>query len=473
MMHRMSSPGWTNPTRSWLLALTVLLAATTTNANHSPSASGVLDDPRMTAAVRAVRRAAPSVVNIHSVKITHDDATVFGSREDRKVNGMGTGVIIDRRGYIATNYHVVADVESLRCTLNDGSTFDAEVISVDPDRDLAIIKVEPTRDLPVIPLGTSSDLMLCETVIAIGNAFGYEHTVTRGIISALHRDVKVNETQAYKNLIQTDASINPGNSGGPLLNMRGEVIGINVAIRAGAQRIGFAIPIDDARVAIADLMDIERLNHTTHGLLTKDVKTADSRELVVKGCEKSSPAIAAGFEEGDVIVSVAGHEVVDRVDLERFLLKRKPGESVQVVVERDGETQTLNLALVAMDHDPSRMLASETTKHVSVEEPDAAWKILGLRLDAAPDEAITGTNYAGGLEVLAVREGSPAALTGIRPGDILVGLHDWATVKLADVDWVLKHPDLDTFSPLRFYVLGNRGKGQKTLSGRLTLASGK
>ena len=147
---------------------------------------------------------------------------------------MGTGIIIDERGYIVTNQHVIAGVDSLRVTLYDGSTFTAEPISYDVKHDLAIIKIEASRPLPVIPLGTSSDLRLGESVIAIGNAFGYEHTVTAGIISSLSRDVEVNEHQSYKNLLQTDASINPGNSGGPLLNLDGEVIGINVAIRAGA-----------------------------------------------------------------------------------------------------------------------------------------------------------------------------------------------------------------------------------------------
>ncbi len=129
-----------------------------------------------------------------------------------------------------------------------------------------------------MPLGTSSDLMLGETVFAVGNAFGYENTITLGIVSALHRDVEVNDTQSYKNLIQTDAAINPGNSGGPLINVNGEIVGINVAIRAGAQKIGFAIPIDDARRVIADLMKIEYFDGTYHGLVGRDVKNANERQ---------------------------------------------------------------------------------------------------------------------------------------------------------------------------------------------------
>lgn len=469
MTHRNSPARWMTPSCLSILALAVVFAAAFANANDSTGAS-LRSDPRVTADVQAVRRAAPSVVNIHSVKVSYDDATVFGTHEGRKVNGMGTGIVIDPRGYIVTNHHVVSNVESLQCTLANGSSFDAKTIAVDPERDLAIIKVETTEDLPVIPLGTSSDLMLCETVIAIGNAFGYEHTVTKGIISALHRNVEVNETQSYKNLIQTDASINPGNSGGPLLNMRGEVIGINVAIRAGAQRIGFAIPIDDARVAIAELIDIERMDHLSHGLQTTDVKSADTKQLVITGCKEASPAEAAGFRKGDIVVSVSGKAIADRVDLERLLLNKEPAEPVEVVVERDGSETVLELALQSLGTNTTQVAAATPQTDA---KRDIAWTILGLRLGTAPGSAVKGTKYDGGLEVLSVREGSPAALTGIRSGDILVGLHEWATVKTGDVDWVLKHPDLKTFSPLRFYVLGNRGEGQKTLMGRLMLASGK
>lgn len=473
--------------RSWPMLFAILLLGLALGQPATANerlGSAFSESPRMTPAVRAVRRAAPSVVNIHTVKFTHDDMAVFGSAGGRKVNGMGTGIIIDPRGYIATNHHVVKNVESLTCTLQDGTTFDAKVIAVDPKRDLAIIKVEPVRDLPVIPLGTSSDLMLCETVIAIGNAFGYEHTVTKGIISALHRNVEVNETQSYKNLIQTDASINPGNSGGPLLNLAGEVIGINVAIRAGAQRIGFALPIDDARLALADLMNIKDLRDTTHGLLTRDVKTSSELDLLVTGCEKSSPAQAAGFQPGDVIMQVAGHKVRDRVDLERFLLDRDAGESVHVLVERNGHEETLTLRLAEAVPDARRVIAqtssaaarpSRTTQQHTqpASHDDAAWRILGLRLIVAPQSAVAGTHYAGGLEVVAVRSDSPAAHAGIQAGDILVGLHDWSTVKQSDVEWVLQHPRLNSFSPLLFYVLGDRGEGQKTLSGRLALANGK
>ncbi|MCA8989423.1 MAG: trypsin-like peptidase domain-containing protein, partial [Planctomycetaceae bacterium] len=232
---------------------------------------------RETPLVRAVQRAQTAVVNIHTQKTATESTSVFGTTNRGKINGMGTGIVIDERGYLVTNNHVIAGVDSLEVSLLDGSRYSAHVVAFDREHDLAIVKIDGNPKLDVMTIGTSSDLMLGETVIAVGNAFGYVHTVTSGIISALSRDVEVNEEQQYKNLIQTDASINPGNSGGPLLNLDGEVIGINVAIRAGAQRIGFAIPIDDARELIARLMNIEVLDQKFHGLKTRDIKSPDLR----------------------------------------------------------------------------------------------------------------------------------------------------------------------------------------------------
>ena len=146
---------------------------------------------------------------------------------------MGTGVVIDSRGYILTNYHVVEGVRNIEVTVSDGTQTIAELVAHDHATDLAILKISIGRSLPVIKIGTSSDLMLAETVAAVGNAYGYEHTVTVGIISQLGRTVQVNDDQVYKNLIQTDAPINPGNSGGPLINLKGEMVGINVAVRIG------------------------------------------------------------------------------------------------------------------------------------------------------------------------------------------------------------------------------------------------
>src|SRR5947209_16279705 len=175
---------------------------------------------------------------------------------------MGTDELVDPRGYTVTNQHVVEDVHVIRVRLNDGSTYSARVLARDPDADLALLKIDAGRLLPVMPFGTGKDLMVGETVIAIGNAYGYEHTVTVGVVSALKRDVTLNKEVSYKSLIQTDASINPGNSGGPLLNVNGELVGVNVAIRAGAHGIAFAIPVDSMIRVVTDMFKARRRQAT-------------------------------------------------------------------------------------------------------------------------------------------------------------------------------------------------------------------
>lgn len=442
-------------------------------------------ESRRTLLVKAVERVSDSVVNIHSEKSSRDQAPGFGQVAARKINGMGTGIIIDERGYIVTNQHVVMDTDSLRVTLKNRSTFRAELISFDPKHDLAIIKISSPTPLPVAPMGTSNDIMLGETVIAIGNAFGYEHTVTEGIVSALGRDVEVNEKQGYKNLIQTDASINPGNSGGPLVNMDGEVVGINVAIRAGAQRIGFAIPIDDARVRVAKLLDIERLNYTWHGLVGRDQKSAsDKMQLVVQSTRSDSPASIAGLQSGDVVTKVGSQTITDQADWERSLLGFSAGEKFDVQVLRSGKEANLSMALALIPNAPPvaqrQRPVARTTTIARANNPDAVvpsmtaeeeriWKTLGLRLGPAPASKIQKINnrFNGGMTVLEVRPDSPAAKERIYKGDILCGLHIWQTENLDNVMYVLNHTDLSTFGPLKFFVI----RDAKTLYGHLNVTS--
>jgi serine protease Do len=442
-------------------------------------------DNRTTALVKAVQRASSSVVNIRTEKTSREpQQTAYGQPAPlRKINGMGTGIIIDERGYIVTNQHVVMDTDSLRVTLKNGGTYRAELISFDPKHDLAIIKINAPGSLPVAPMGTSADIMLGETVIAIGNAFGYEDTITQGIVSALGRNVEVNEKQGYKNLIQTDASINPGNSGGPLVNLDGEVVGINVAIRAGAQRIGFAIPIDDARIRVAKLLDIQKLSNTWHGLVAKDIKTTnDNMQLQVQSTLPNSPALEAGLKSGDIVVKVANQTVRDQADWERALLGRNAGDRVELEVLREGHSTPLTLALASN----SRGVAS-TQRNVSAAKPlviarannadapanemtpdeERVWQVLGVRLGAAPSEKIQAVapRFNGGLRVLEVRPNSPAQQEQIYRGDILCGLHIWQTENINNVMYVLNHSDLNTFGPIKFYVI----RDSKTLYGHLKM----
>jgi len=408
--------------------------------------------------VKAVQDAEPAVVNIHGRKTVRAESASFGSPEAmRQVNGMGTGIVIDRRGYILTNYHVVEGVTKIEVSLADGKNTVARLVSHDPKTDLAVIKIDGKQPMPVIRCGTSCDLMKGEPVIAIGNAFGYEHTVTDGIISALHRNVQVSDDQKYNDLIQSDASINPGNSGGPLLNIDGEVIGINVAVRVGAQGIGFAIPIDEALEVAARLMSTERLEQTTHGIVGKTVCEPAKRQFVVSTVREGSPAGKAGLKSGDVVATVSGQKVERGLDVELALLGQQPGDELELEVLRAGQKLPLQLALTQL---------SRTTPKPAL--ADRSWNTLGLRLAVMDQNEFTrlGTRYRGGLTVLDVKLGSPAAQQGIRRGDVLVGMHVWETVSLENIAYILERDDLSKLDSVIFYIV----RGSDTLFGHLRLA---
>ena len=406
--------------------------------------ASLASEPRRTPIVVAVDRAKAAIVNIHGEKMLPVDEVRPGQAENlRRVNGMGTGVIIDQRGYIVTNHHVVDGVPKINVTLSDESSYVGRLLSFDAATDLAIIKIDAKQDLAAIPIGISSDLMLGETVIAVGNAYGYTHTVTHGIISALHRSVQVSDAQGYDDLIQTDAAINPGNSGGPLLNIDGEMIGLNVAVRAGAQLIGFAIPVDKAMEIAAELMSTRRITSTWHGVVAKQ----HNGDVVVSSVDDASPAASVGLKAGDVIKSVGGQKLARPLDLERTLVEHKAGDEVRLAVERDGHALPMLLVLKQL--------------------PDA-WEMLGLKLQPIPERQFTqlGTRYRGGLTVTAVRPESPAARQGIRRGDVLVGMHKWETTTLEHVTYVLNRPDFAKLEPLKFYIV----RGSETFSGNLSLA---
>jgi len=402
----------------------------------------------MTYVVRAVRSARSSVVNIQGQKIATPPVQTAGVAEvPRQVNGMGTGVVIDSRGYILTNYHVVADVRTIQVTLDNRRQYTAELVARDPDTDLAVIRISAPESLPTITVGTSSDLMEGEPVIALGNAFGYEHTVTRGIISALGRDVQVSDTQSYDDLIQTDASINPGNSGGPLLNVDGEMIGLNVAVRAGAQGIGFAIPADQVMRVAARLLSVEQLENKRHGLVTR-ASLETGGPLLVEDVQPATPAAAAGLRAGDEIVRVAELPVSRPLDLERALLGHAVGKAVNVEAVRDGQRMEFNLALAKCSR---------------------TWDVLGMELVEEPRSTFQkrGSRYRGGMRVVEVRPDSPAAREGMKPGDVLVGMHGWETASSSDVEYIITRPNLADIGSMKFYVL----RGKNMLYGHLDVSA--
>jgi serine protease Do len=429
----------------------------------APASGREISQQRMTPVVSAVRQARPSVVSFRGEKTT---IVPDASREDpdapRHVNGMGTGTIVDERGYVLTNYHVVSDVRRIEVTLDDGRQYTAELIASDAAADLAIIKIPAPKPLPVIRLGTSSDLMDGESVIALGNAFGYEQTVTRGIISALGRDVQVSDTQSYDDLIQTDASINPGNSGGPLLNIDGEMVGVNVAVRAGAQGIGFAIPIDSALTVAARMMNVERLRNTRHGIIAEMGQEFDGPVRVTR-VTSASPAEQLGILPGDEIVSIGPQRICRPLDLERAFLDQPAGQPVAMELRRDGQLMRLELPLAEARRAP---VAPRVARNG---DESQAWDVLGLRLSEEPRATFQRRNskYRGGMHVEEVRPGSPAAQEGILPGDILVGMHRWETASEQDIQWIVSRPTLTQMGKLKFYVL----RGQNTLYGHINMAT--
>ena len=368
---------------------------------------------------------------------------------------MGTGVIIDPRGYIITNHHVVDGVRRIQVTLSDRRAFVARLVCHDPLTDLAIIKITTDEKLPLIRVGTSTDLMTGEPVIAVGNAYGYHHTATRGIISALGRSVQVTEAQKYHDLIQTDASINPGNSGGPLLNIDGEMIGINVAVRVGAQGIGFAIPVDRAMSVAAELMRTKGVSGVSHGIIGGTASRGGERTFVVHSVQKGSPAAVSGVRSGDVIRRIGSMEIERGLDLERAFLGRRPGQKVKIALERDRRPSELTIQL--------GQIRPRRTSKPSVE--NLVWSQLGLRLTPVPEKSLrmTTSDYDGGLRVTAIKPDGPADQQGIRSGDVLVGMHKWETVSLDNVQFILNHPDLRTTEPVKFYIV-RRGE---TLFGHL------
>jgi serine protease Do len=334
----------------------------------------------------------------------------------------------------------------------------AELVANDPTTDLAIIKIPEDKPFPVIRVGTSSDVMPGETVVAVGNAYGYEHTVTQGIISALHRSVQVSDYQKYNDLIQTDASINPGNSGGPLLNIDGDMIGINVAVRVGAQGIGFAIPVNEAMEVAADLMSCERISRVSYGAELETDYSDQGSVVLVKVTADGGPARQAGLQTGDIIRTVAGAEVTRRLDVECALLDREAGDEVAFAIDRNGKEVTCQVVLAQ----------AETAEESAT---DLAWSQLGVRLVPIPAATFRKYNsrYRGGLKIAAVREESPAEKHGLRRGDVLVGMHKWETISEDNVAYILNSAEFKATQPFRFYIL----RSGETLFGNMRLSDEK
>lgn len=448
----------------WLVLVTVGMSAGLVMGGTSAIAGEA--SSRRTPLVEAIEKAMPAVVNITSEKRAASNSRwPFSAEENRRplVSGMGTGVILDERGFVLTNQHVVDKVQDLRVYLADGSSYPARVLQEDRTMDLALLKVDAGRPLTAITIGTSSDLMIGETVITIGNAFGYENTTSTGIISFIGRHVTLADDQVYRNLIQTDACINPGNSGGPLINIEGELIGINVATRAGAQGIGFALPIDDVKPVAAEMISTRKLSGAWHGLVAVERVLDGARQLVISTIEGGSPAEEAGLKPGDQLVQVNNLAVTNPIDLERALIDAGQGKPAAFVVDRGGSRQELSLKL--------RPLGRSGTQVASAPSPDdQLWRLLGIKTQPVAQEyvSVASTKLRGGLYVREILPGGLADRAAIRPGDILVGMHvgerHLETIRSDNILYILRQAETDGVQALPYYIVRANILHQGTLS---------
>jgi len=377
--------------------------------------------PRRNAIVDAVQKVSPAVVNIsleYEIRKRISPFSEFsnplfdeffkdffdpGFGRQYKRTSLGSGVIIDgQRGYILTNAHVVEKTGTVTITLNDEREYEAEIVGVDPDSDLAVLHIKANDPLPSIAMGDSRDLLIGETVIAIGNPFGFSNTVTTGVISAANRSFRTKD-RVFHDFIQTDASINPGNSGGPLLNINGELIGINTAIYAGAQGIGFAIPINKARRIIEDLIAHGEVIDAWLGLWVQDLDSSlanyynipNKQGVLISGVDPDSPAREAGLREGDVILAIDGRKVVSIEDYQARLRNYGVKDRLTLSIWAQGQKRDIHL---------------EARAFPIAKAPQLAYTLLGLKIDP---------QAKAGVVVAAVQKGGFLARTGVRPGDVI------------------------------------------------------
>lgn len=368
--------------------------------------------------VEVVERTSPAVVYVGTKQVVETGfrsrdpffeeffGDAFGPRR-REVESLGSGVIIDPAGTIVTNEHVIRGASEIHVVLADGRQLDAEVVGSDADNDLAVLRIRAADPLPWARLGTSSDLMIGETVVAIGSPFGLQKTVTAGVVSARGRSFRA-DGKVFNDFVQTDASINPGNSGGPLLNLDGEVIGINTAIFASAQGIGFAIPADKVRRIVRELTEFGKVRPAWVGLTVQRITPPVAKRLdwnrnygvLVASVEPSSPAHAAGIRIGDLVAEVGGAPITDDEDFDARMRGYPAGTKIALTLMREGAAVPVTFTAVEFPAALAERLA---------------WERLGIEAASAAQ---------GGLAIRKIRRGSPAERAGLHPGDLLLKLNN-------------------------------------------------
>jgi len=454
--NKKANPGRSVRPRPIALACLVFSALVSGSAGLIGAAQA--SDPflRRTATVNAVEKVGPAVV---SVATEHLEETqnpfsrrgpsprsqgsfwdLFERRGPRSTHDLGSGVIINSEGYVLTNEHVIRQARRISVTLADGRVFDARVVGADPTNDIAVLEIETDEKLPWINPGSSSDIMVGEPVIAIGNPFGFSNTVTTGVISATDRSIRAGQL-TFHGFLQTDASINPGNSGGPLLNANGSLIGINTAIFQGAEGIGFAIPIDAARRVVAELIEHGEVHPVTLGIDFQDLDPA-LREVMglpaavagslINRVRPGGPADIAGIRRGDVISQLDGRDIRSARQLFEILETTTPEQRLEVQYWRDGKLKI------------TEAIAIEIPENVTAE---LASRMIGIGL--VWRERV-------GFEISSVRPQSPAALVGLKRGDLLLAINGLAL----NGDEALRRAIIGLRGRERALVVVQRGRGR-------------
>ncbi len=373
-------------------------------------AAGAQESLRETQVVKVVRRASPGVVYISARQRVQNPFfspffEFFGPDEgmpEERENSLGSGFVVDPKGFILTNEHVIMGGTDIKVTLTSGQTYPARVVGSAPESDLALLKMDAKEPLPALELGRSDDLMIGEPVIAVGNPFGLSNTVSVGVLSATGRTVSSGRRN-YADFLQTDAPINPGNSGGPLLNILGQVIGVNTAIIRNAQSIGFAIPINRAKRVMEQLRAFGAVKPLWLGFLALDPSDSARRRLGLKGgvvvartYPFAYPEVEA-LREGDLLTALGGRPLESTADLNAKLAMLSARQTVALEGLREGKPFKASLSAAPM---PDALT------------PAMAWELLGLKV----------AERNGALVVGSVRQDSPAAATGLRPGDLMAAV---------------------------------------------------
>lgn len=389
---------------------------------------------RESSVVRAVKMASPSVVAITTEVATQNPFSWMGNST---ASSEGSGVVIDADGIILTNAHVVEGAIAIEATFNDDTTYDAEIIGLAPELDLAVLRLNTNRASGAVTIGNSEDLMLGETVIALGNPFGLGHTVTTGVISAIDRPLET-ERRIYQNFIQTDASINPGNSGGPLVNIDGELVGINTAIRSNAEGIGFAIPVDRAMKVAHDILNFGRVQRPWLGVDIEDVF------FEMNGKRRTAPQVSWVYpdhpqlKKQDTIISIDGKSVQGRGDLNAYLSTLNPGTSVAVEIWRRGETQTIQLDTETLPNSVIDMALED---------------VLGVQLSIRQST----------VQIARVSSQGAVARNGLKVGDQILAVNGQRVRNLEEVRTIVANAKSDHKGAAIFTVRRGRYQGQVEL----------